>query len=132
MRGLQELYLWESVADAGRRALRMRYRLLPHLFTAFKQSSKQGSPVAKPLWFAFPHDAATHAVDDQWLFGDVLITPVLDQVCSIKLVLIGLADRTKTLLYIACVVTVHDGLQIAYADYSAYQECPPLIWGLRR
>ena len=28
---MQELYLWESVADAGRRAIKMRYR---HLYTA--------------------------------------------------------------------------------------------------
>ena len=77
---MQELYLWESVADAGRRAIKMRYQLLPHLYTAFHQANKQGSPVAKPLWFAFPHDAATHPIDDQWLLGDVLITPILDQV----------------------------------------------------
>ena len=78
---MQELYLWESVADAGRRALKMRYQLLPHLYTAFHHASQQGTPVAKPLWFAFPHDPATHAIDDQWLLGDVLITPVLEQVC---------------------------------------------------
>lgn len=79
---MQELYLWDSVADAGRRALKMRYRLLPHLYTAFHDANKQGSPVAKPLCFAFPHDAATHGIDDQWLFGDVLITPILDQVST--------------------------------------------------
>lgn len=62
----------------------MRYQLLPHLYSAFHQANKQGSPVAKPLWFAFPHDVATHPIDDQWLFGDVLITPVLDQVCSVQ------------------------------------------------
>ncbi len=77
---VQELYLWDSVADAGRRAIKMRYQLLPHLYTAFHQANKQGSPVAKPLWFAYPQDPATHAIDDQWLFGDVLITPILDQV----------------------------------------------------
>ena len=78
----QELYLWESVADAGRRAIKMRYRLLPHLYTAFHKAHKQGSPVAQPLWYAWPQDAATHSIDDQWLFGDVLISPILDQVIS--------------------------------------------------
>lgn len=75
----QELYLWDSVADAGRRAIKMRYQLLPHLYTAFHHANEHGSPVAKPLWFAFPHDPVTHAIDDQWLLGDVLISPVLHQ-----------------------------------------------------
>ncbi|DBA69878.1 TPA: hypothetical protein ACH3X2_012378 [Trebouxia sp. C0005] len=75
----QELYLWESVADAGRRAIKMRYQLLPHLYTAFHQANKLGTPVARPLWFAYPQDPATHAIDDQWLFGDVLVTPILDE-----------------------------------------------------
>lgn len=79
---MQELYEWESVADAGRRAIKMRYQLLPHLYTAFHQANKQGTPVARPLWFAYPQDPATHAIDDQWLFGDVLVTPILDEVCT--------------------------------------------------
>jgi hypothetical protein len=60
----------------------MRYQLLPHLYTAFHQANKQGTPVARPLWFAYPQDPATHAIDDQWLFGDVLVTPILDEVCT--------------------------------------------------
>ena len=74
--------MWDSVADAGRRAIKMRYQLLPHLYTAFHQANKQGTPVARPLWFDNPQDPATHAVDDQWLFGDVLVTPILDQVST--------------------------------------------------
>ena len=76
--------MWDSVADAGRRAIKMRYQLLPHLYTAFHQAHKQGTPVAKPVWFAYPEDPATHGIDDQWLLGDVLITPVLHQVSTLR------------------------------------------------
>ena len=79
---LQELYLWKSVAAAGRTALGLRYALLSYISTAFRQSSKTGAPVAQPLWFAFPEDNVTHAIDQQWLLGsDILISPVL---CEVK------------------------------------------------
>ena len=58
----------------------MRYQLLPHLYTAFHQANKQGTPAARPLWFDYPQDPTTHSIDDQWFLGDVLITPILDQV----------------------------------------------------
>ena len=76
----QELYRWQSVAEAGRQAIGMRYRLLPHLYTAFHEAHTLGTPVAKPLWFAYASDPATHGIDDQWLLGDLLITPIIHQV----------------------------------------------------
>ncbi|KAK9824327.1 hypothetical protein WJX72_009486 [[Myrmecia] bisecta] len=78
--GYQELYRWPSVADAGRRALGMRYRMLPYLYTAFHDSVKFGCPVARPLFFGYPADLQTHSIDEQFLLGDsVLISPALHQ-----------------------------------------------------
>ena len=78
---MQELYLWKSVAAAGRTALGLRYALLSYISTAFRKSSKSGLPVAQPLWFAFPEDEETHGIDQQWLLGsDILISPVLYEV----------------------------------------------------
>jgi alpha-glucosidase (family GH31 glycosyl hydrolase) len=48
---------WESVAKAARKALGMRYRLLPYLYSAFYSAHTQGGSVAKPLFFPFPDDA---------------------------------------------------------------------------
>ena len=78
---LQELYFRDSVAEAARTALGMRYRLLPYLAQAFEQAHNTGTPVARPLWFAFPEDPETHRLDKQWLLGpDILVSPVLDKV----------------------------------------------------
>ncbi|KAK9816809.1 hypothetical protein WJX72_005317 [[Myrmecia] bisecta] len=74
----QELYRWESVAEAGRSALALRYRMLSYIYTAHADSSAFGCPVMRPLFFSFPSDNNTYAVEEQWLLGDgVLVSPVL-------------------------------------------------------
>ncbi|KAK9814514.1 hypothetical protein WJX72_007179 [[Myrmecia] bisecta] len=79
-RSYQELYRWPKVAAAARQALGLRYQLLPYLYTAFHDSMQHGWPVARPLFFAFPGDPATHTRDEQFLLGDsLLISPCLHQ-----------------------------------------------------
>ena len=74
----QEPYRWDSVADVSRLALNLRYRLLPYLYTLFYGAHASGALVAQPLWAAFPEDANTHDLDEQFLLGDsILISPAL-------------------------------------------------------
>ncbi|ORX69562.1 alpha glucosidase [Linderina pennispora] len=76
----QELYRWESVAEASRRALTVRYTLLPYFYTNYQHAVENGWPVARPLVFQYPEIAATSAIDKQFLIGDgLLISPVLTQ-----------------------------------------------------
>ncbi|KAK9841177.1 hypothetical protein WJX74_001449 [Apatococcus lobatus] len=78
--GYQELYRWEAVADAARTALGLRYRMLPTLYTIFKHSHDTGVPIARPLFFGWPHDPVTHTTDQQFMLGDsILISPVLHE-----------------------------------------------------
>ena len=68
------------MAKAGRRALGLRYRLLTYMYYHFDRAAAAGAPVARPLWFEFPADAAARSADSQWLLGDsVLVSPVLEQ-----------------------------------------------------
>jgi len=58
--------------------IRLRYRLLPHLYTAFYQHAREGLPVVRPLVLAFQADSASRGVDDEFLFGDhLLVAPVV-------------------------------------------------------
>lgn len=51
------------MAEAGRKALSLRYALLPYLYTAMHDAAHSGCPAFRALWFNHPSDAATHDID---------------------------------------------------------------------
>jgi alpha-glucosidase len=61
-----------------RRALETRYRLLPYLYTLFREASVDGLPVARPVFFADPKDDRLRSEDHAFLLGaDLLVVPDL-------------------------------------------------------
>jgi len=67
-----------------RRALELRLRLLPLLYTLFHAASRHGVPVALPMFFGDPADARLRAVDDAFLLGlpalgsHLLVAPIVE------------------------------------------------------
>ncbi|XP_009885138.1 PREDICTED: lysosomal alpha-glucosidase [Charadrius vociferus] len=76
----QEPYAFSPAAQAAmRNALRLRYSLLPFLYTLFHRAHSAGETVARPLFLEFPKDPNTWAVDRQLMWGGgLLVTPVLE------------------------------------------------------
>jgi alpha-glucosidase len=65
-----------DVERTSRVALERRYRLLPYLYTLFEQSSHDGQPVMRPVFFADPKDASLRAEEQAFLVGsDLLVVP---------------------------------------------------------
>jgi alpha-glucosidase len=64
----------------NRASVELRYRLLPYLYTLFREHTQTGAPVMRPLWFEYPDDDRTYLVEDQYMVGrDLLVAPVVTE-----------------------------------------------------
>lgn len=76
----QEAYVWSSVIDASKKAMNIRYQLLPYMYTLFYLAHNTGSTVMRALAWEFPNDPALANADLQFFLGPaILVTPVLAQ-----------------------------------------------------
>jgi len=64
----------------NRKAIEMRYQLLPYLYSSFRQHIVTGVPVLRNLFFYDQTDANCLKYADQFLYGeDLMVAPVLDK-----------------------------------------------------
>ncbi|CAK7262933.1 hypothetical protein SEPCBS119000_000227 [Sporothrix epigloea] len=76
----QEPYIWETVAEATRNAMAIRYSLLPYMYTLFAEAHDSGSTVMRALAWEFPNEPWLANADHQFMLGPALmVTPCLEQ-----------------------------------------------------
>jgi alpha-glucosidase len=64
---------------ANRATIRLRYALLPAVYTAFYQHTRTGSPVVRPVFWQSLSDTAALGTQDEYFLGDhLLAAPVAD------------------------------------------------------
>lgn len=64
--------------DIIRKYLKLRYRLLPFLYTTVEEAHRTGLPVFRPLLLNYQNDPSAYNLDDQFMIGeDLLVAPVL-------------------------------------------------------
>jgi alpha-glucosidase len=60
--------------------LELRYRLLPYIYTAARETSDTGLPMMRALWLHHPDDPVAVARGDQFFWGrDLLVAPVVEK-----------------------------------------------------
>jgi alpha-glucosidase/alpha-D-xyloside xylohydrolase len=68
-----------NVEPICRKYLELRYRLMPYLYTAVRETHDTGLPIMRALWLHYPDDALAAARGDEYLWGrDILVAPVLE------------------------------------------------------
>lgn len=66
----------ELVETVSRNALERRYRLMPYIYTLFREASVSGMPIMRPVFFADATDLSLREEDEAFMLGeDLLIVP---------------------------------------------------------
>jgi len=82
-----------DVEPICRKYLELRYRLLPYLYTAVRESHETGMPILRALWLHYPGDSQAINRPDQYLWGrDILVAPITEKGASSKTVYLPKGD----------------------------------------
>jgi len=64
----------------ARHFIRLRYRLLPYLYSLFQRQEREGEAILRPLFYDFEDEPALFEVDDQFMIGPALMqAPLLSR-----------------------------------------------------
>lgn len=67
-----------EVEEIARKAVNLRYSLIPYLYSEFKNACDTGLPIMRPLVLDFQDDAEARRIDDQFMFGrSIMVAPVI-------------------------------------------------------
>jgi alpha-glucosidase/alpha-D-xyloside xylohydrolase len=82
-----------SIEPICRKYLDLRYRMMPYLYSAVKESCERGIPIVRALWLHYPKDEAAVTRADQYLYGrDILVAPVVEKAASSRTLYLPAGD----------------------------------------
>ena len=74
---------WEyspEFMDDFRRAVELKYRLMPYIYAQAAICSRDGFPMIRTLFFEYPGDPTSWFIEDEYMFGsDILVAPLMDE-----------------------------------------------------
>ena len=74
----------ELMTDSVAHYIRLRYRLLPYIYSYAYRTHLTGEPIMRPLVYNYPSDEQVYDIKDEFMFGDeILVAPVHEEeVCK--------------------------------------------------
>ncbi|XP_023324355.1 sucrase-isomaltase, intestinal [Eurytemora carolleeae] len=78
----QDPGVWEGglVARVAKDAFKLKYEILPYLYSLFYYHTLTGATVTRPVWHEFPMDKKTWNIDTQFMLGPgIMVSPILEQ-----------------------------------------------------
>lgn len=82
-----------QVEQIARRYLKLRYRLMPYLYSVFWEASQNGKPIMRPLVFEYPDDERAASVGTEFLIGSwLLVAPVIEENVQSRMVYLPKGD----------------------------------------
>ena len=73
----------EDFQNYFRKAVELKYRLMPYIYAQSKAASEKGLPMLRALFVEFPNDPGSWLVDNQYMFGaDILVAPFFESAKS--------------------------------------------------
>lgn len=74
----EPIFRSEKAKNLSRKAIELRYQLLPYNYQLAFENQQKGLPLMRPLFFEEPENASLYNVSETYLWGnDFLISPVL-------------------------------------------------------
>jgi len=65
---------------AIKKAIELRYRLIPYNYTLAEETTRTGAPIMRPMVLEYPSDPKTYDMRDEWLMGSrLLAAPILNE-----------------------------------------------------
>ncbi len=72
-----------KVREASKKAIELRYRLLPYTYSYFRVAYEKGLPVMRALFLEFPDDEKTYNISSEFMWGEwILVAPVMKEKAS--------------------------------------------------
>jgi alpha-glucosidase len=72
-------WMYPEATPAIRKAIELRYQLLPYLWSLFERATAKHEPIIRPTFYDFPQDANCLEDSDDFMLGDaLLVAPVVD------------------------------------------------------
>lgn len=75
----------EKAERIARKAIELKYRLIPYIYTYAREAYETGLPVLRPMFLEYPDDPETMEIESQFMFGEnMLVAPVVRKGSSKK------------------------------------------------